>query len=76
MPDGVATSSHTTVWEPREQDVKRYLHFDRHLAPEEIAAIANDPDRVASNPFYPLLRFTDEWTKFRGTASVSKNDGR
>jgi hypothetical protein len=66
MPIGVAASTHSDEeWEPRDKDLKRYIHFDRDLSKEAIKAIANNPDAVASHAFFPLLRFYEEWTKFR-----------
>lgn len=65
MPIGAATPTHPEVWEPRDKDIKRYLHFDRRLPSHELVRLANSPEAVASNPFYPLLRFEEEWVKFR-----------
>ncbi|MCK8778766.1 hypothetical protein M0654_02105 [Rhizobium sp. NTR19] len=66
MPSGVAVSTHSdTEWEPRDKDVKRYIHFDRDLSKQALAAIANDPKRVAYHAFFPMLRFHEEWTKYR-----------
>lgn len=65
MPNGVATSTHHDTWIPRKKDIKNYLHFDRRIKKSEISVIANDPGIVARNSFYPMLRFTEEWTRFR-----------
>jgi hypothetical protein len=65
MPDGVTTSTHPDVWSPREKDIKNYLHFDRRIKKSDIEIIANSPEIVAKNSFYPMLRFTEEWTRFR-----------
>ncbi|MCO5162948.1 MAG: hypothetical protein M9939_17570 [Mesorhizobium sp.] len=65
MPIGAATPTHPEPWEPRQRDTKRYLHFDRHISVAEIIALTNNPKAVASNSFYPLLRFKEEWVKFR-----------
>lgn len=66
MPIGVVASTHSgELWEPRDRDLKRYIHFDRHISVSELKKIANDPERVARHPFFPLLRFFEEWTKFR-----------
>lgn len=65
MPDGVATSNQHSGWLAREKDIKSYLHFDRYLSTVELEAIANNPEAVATNRFYPLLRFNEEWTKYR-----------
>jgi hypothetical protein len=66
MPIGVIASSHSEEeWEPREKDLKRYIHFDRDISIKKIKSVANDPDIVASHAFFPLLRFYEEWIKFR-----------
>lgn len=68
-PNGVAASTHPTPvevkWEPRDKDLKKYLHFDRNIPKDEIVSIANSPELVAKHPFFPLLRFYESWTKFR-----------
>lgn len=73
MPDGVFASSHLATgtgqteddWIPRDKDIKTYIHFDRSIARQRLAQIANDPKEVAANSFFPLLLFHEEWTKFR-----------
>jgi hypothetical protein len=66
MPIGVVASTHSDeLWEPRDRDLKRYIHFDRHIPVRELRKIANDPERVAKHSFFPLLRFFEQWTKFR-----------
>lgn len=66
MPTGVVASTQLPeFWEPREKDLKRYIHFDRHIPPKELRRVANDRIRVAKHPFFPLLRFVEEWTKYR-----------
>ena len=74
MPVGVIASTHSSEeWEPREKDLKRYIHFDRQISPDKIKKIANDPNSVAAHPFFPLLRFHEEWTKFRkGNVRIKK----
>ncbi|MBX9462346.1 MAG: hypothetical protein KL840_05185 [Aquamicrobium sp.] len=72
MPIGAATPTHAENWTPREKDVKRYLHFDRHIPIAELVRLANSPEAVAANSFYPLLRFKEEWVKFRKDASSKK----
>jgi len=60
-----STQPFDVEWEPREKDVKAYLHFDRRLSAREIKRIGNDADFVSKNSFFPLLRFDESWTKFR-----------
>ncbi|MBB6506852.1 hypothetical protein F4695_000171 [Rhizobium soli] len=73
MPNGVIASSHPmTDWEPRDKDLKRYIHFDRDIPRKKITSLANDPTAVATHAFFPLLRFYEEWTKFRKGAIRKK----
>lgn len=67
MPNSVAASTRDVAWLPREKDIKRYIHFDRLIPVKKIVQVANDPQRVASHPFFPLLKFEESWTKFRGS---------
>jgi hypothetical protein len=67
MPTGVIASTHIDEynWRPRQKDLKKYIHFDRHISVADLKKLANDPKRVAENAFFPLLLFFEEWTKFR-----------
>ncbi|WP_425417422.1 reverse transcriptase domain-containing protein [Oricola indica] len=69
MPSDVIPLSHTKEWEPREKDIKNYIHFDRRIGSKKLKKICNDPDLVAKHAFYPLLRFSQEWIRFRGNGS-------
>lgn len=75
MPSVVAASTQLPPednWEPREKDLKTYLHFDRNISREEISAIANDKMAVAQHAFFPLIRFHETWTKFRKDGKRTK----
>ncbi|KAB2664534.1 hypothetical protein F9K91_14075 [Brucella tritici] len=77
MPAGVVTSTHShDEWEPREKDIKHYIHFDRAISPQKIQRIANDRVAVARHPFFPLLRFHEQWTKFRDQKKPKKKKVR
>ncbi|MEO0544064.1 MAG: hypothetical protein AAFY99_09640, partial [Pseudomonadota bacterium] len=65
MPNVNAAASSHQEWNPREKDVKSYLHFDRRLSAAELKEIATDDDRVARHPFFPMIRFKEEWIRFR-----------
>src|SRR5690606_7768137 len=52
------------------------LHFDRAISPKEIQRIANDRVAVAQHPFFPLLRFHEQWTKFRAKTKPKKKKVR
>lgn len=58
-------------WKPTKQDLKNYPHFDAPISLNEIENIVKSPIRVAQNPFYPFLRYFDEWQPFR-----SQPDGK
>ncbi|MBG0509174.1 hypothetical protein I3J13_10410 [Agrobacterium sp. MOPV5] len=75
MPSVVAASTHllsSANWEPREKDLKKYLHFDRSIGKDELSTLANDPAAVARHAFFPLIRFHETWTKFRRDGKRTK----
>ncbi|MDC9700778.1 MAG: hypothetical protein PSN37_00845 [Alphaproteobacteria bacterium] len=39
------------------KDLKYYPHFDCKLSIEEVEEIVSDPERGASNKFYPFLLY-------------------
>ncbi|MHC9419485.1 reverse transcriptase domain-containing protein [Sphingomonas citri] len=53
-------------WSPR---LKHYPHFDQPIKPEKIYELVRDPAAVASNAFYPFLRFEESWQPFRARSS-------
>ena len=62
----------TTDWQLEIRDLKRYPHFDKYLPLDEAQAIAMDPQRVASNPFFPFLRYIKSWRPYRPTEKAPK----
>lgn len=54
-------------WKP---NLKNYPHFDAVISLKEIEALVRDPDRVATNTFYPFMRYEQRWQPFR----QKKND--
>jgi len=62
----------TTDWQPKPRDLKRYPHFDKYLPPEEALAIATDPQRVATNAFFPFLRYIKKWKPYRPSGKPPK----
>lgn len=52
-------------WKLKPGGLKRYPHFDQVLKPEEITALVTNPQRVARNTFFPLLRYNKGWQPFR-----------
>lgn len=63
--DAIDPTHPENVWEPRDKDIKRYVHFDRKISYSKLKLLANDPKQVASHAFFPLLLFKVEWVKFR-----------
>ena len=61
------------TWVPSRRDQKQYPHFDAPLTLSELARIANDPDAVASNNFYPFLRYEDVYRLFRPKRKAPKS---
>jgi hypothetical protein len=62
----------TTDWQLLPRDLKRYPHFDKNLSLAEAQAIATDPRRVATNPFFPFLRYIKSWRPYRPTGKLRK----
>lgn len=52
-------------WRPERKHQKQYPHFDAPLSLSELSELANDPARVATNPFFPFLEFKQSWIPFR-----------
>ncbi len=59
-----------------QSDIKHYPHFDRHLSLKEIEELVNDPDRVASNKFFPFLLYHDSWQPFRTRKGVAGKNSK
>jgi len=55
----------TDCWEPTRKNQKQYPHFDKPLSLSELSSIANSPQRVAENAFFPFLEFKKSWIPFR-----------
>ncbi|MDJ0685414.1 MAG: hypothetical protein QNJ84_11985 [Alphaproteobacteria bacterium] len=47
------------------KDLKHYPHFDRRLSIKEAEELVSDPERVASNKFYPFFLYHETWQPFR-----------
>jgi hypothetical protein len=62
----------TTNWQLEVRDLKRYPHFDKYLPLDEAQAIATDPQRVATNAFFPFLRYIKSWRPYRPTGKTAK----
>lgn len=60
------------AWQIRQEDLKHYPHFDKHLPLDEIEKIIKDPERVWTNPFFPFLRYFEKWQPFRPNGKSKK----
>ncbi len=65
MPSASSASTHITTWQIRKKDIKSYFHFDRLVSEQALVEYCIDENSVAKHPFFPLILFTEEWTKFR-----------
>ena len=61
-----------TDWQLKPSDLKKYPHFDKYLPLEKAIAIASDPRQVASNPFYPFIRYLKAWRPYRPSEKPKK----
>jgi hypothetical protein len=52
-------------WQPREKDIKTYLHFDASVPTKQLVQYVSNPKNVEKHRFFPLIRFHEKWTKFR-----------
>lgn len=53
------------VWQPRQKDLKNYLHFDRSMPVRDLVRYVTNDTLVARHRFFPLIRFHEKWIKFR-----------
>ncbi|MCB2102245.1 MAG: hypothetical protein KDE22_15315 [Rhodobacterales bacterium] len=59
-------------WKASAKDQKQYPHFDAPLSKSEMERIANDPDAVAKNRFYPFLKYDNAYRPFRPSGKGPK----
>ncbi|WP_424992757.1 reverse transcriptase domain-containing protein [Oceaniradius stylonematis] len=59
------TVSTHKCWPIRQKDIKTYFHFDAMASRHQLLRWATDPDYVSRKAFFPLIRFKEEWTRFR-----------
>lgn len=71
-----AGPSRPVPWDPSFEDQKHYPHFDAPLRLSEIRRIVNDPKRVASNAFYPLIQYEKKWQPFRKPKGKASGTGK
>ena len=64
----------TDRWEPTRKNQKQYSHFDKPLSLRELSDIANSPQRVAENAFFPFLEFKKSWIPFRADGHRKPKD--
>lgn len=54
-----------TTWQFDRSKFKNYPHFDAPIAAKKVHLLVSDTERIASNAFYPFLRYYDEWQPYR-----------
>lgn len=65
MPIGSVASTQQTKWSLRDKDFKHYFHFDARHSRATLEKLATDDAYVTKHAFYPLILFSEEWTRFR-----------
>lgn len=61
-------------WVPESKHLKQYPHFDAPVDRDELIKLANSPDLVARNPFFPFLQYKKSWVPFRGDGKSKPKD--
>lgn len=61
-------------WEPEAKHLKQYPHFDAPIDRHQAIKLANSPELVARNPFFPFLQYKKSWVPFRGDGRSSPKD--
>lgn len=54
-----------TSWKLHGSKLKTYPHFDPILKLIEVEALVTNPDRVATNAFFPFLQYSQNYMPFR-----------
>jgi hypothetical protein len=60
------------AWQIKQEDLKHYPHFDKHLPLDEIEKIIMDRERVRTNAFFPFLRYIEKWRPYRPNGKSKK----
>jgi hypothetical protein len=66
----------TGEWRFTSADLKNYPHFDRPLRIEEVEGLVKNPERVRTHPFFPFIRFKQEWQPFRRAGAARRKKVR
>lgn len=61
-------------WEPEAKHLKQYPHFDAPIDRHQAIELANSPETVARNPFFPFLEYKKSWVPFRGDGRSTPKD--
>jgi hypothetical protein len=64
------------TWQLLPAKLKQYPHFDKPLSVMNATALATDPERVRTHPFFPFIRFEKSWTRFRRKGRARKKKTR
>ncbi|MEM6484119.1 MAG: reverse transcriptase [Pseudomonadota bacterium] len=58
-----------------DKHFKTYPHFDQIISSDELHAIVDSPERVASNAFFPFIQYAKSYQPFRdGKVKVEKKE--
>jgi hypothetical protein len=57
-------ASGMSSWSLKEDNLKKYPHFDPVVSVADAQALATDPKRVAEHTFYPFMRYLQRWNRF------------
>lgn len=63
-------------FELSEKHFKKYPHFDQLIGADELHAIVNSPERVASNPFLPFIQYVKSYQPYRDSSNKPKKKER
>lgn len=63
-----------TAWRLHASKLKTYPHFDPILKLIEVEALVTNPDRVATNAFFPFLQYSQNYMPFRHSPQTTGKD--
>ena len=65
-----------TDWKLKPSDLKKYPHFDAPISAAAAEAYVKDPAKVVAHPFYPFIRYIQNWNKFAKKGALGKSKER
>jgi hypothetical protein len=63
-------------WSLDASGLKRYPHFDSWLSAKDAIALATDPHRVVTHPFYPFIKYVQHWNRYADKGKKGKAKDR